>query len=77
MGVHHRRIIDIDIFDSPGHFPGFSRRRVSVFELSGDRYPGAEGQPGELANDAIEYLFSYPYQMLFPAFAISITIILR
>lgn len=29
---------------------------------------------GTLANDAIEYLFSYPYQMLFPAFAISITI---
>lgn len=29
---------------------------------------------GTLANDAIEYLFSYPYQMLFPALAISITI---
>ena len=29
---------------------------------------------GTLANDAIEYLFSYPYQMLFPAAAISITI---
>ena len=36
-GVHHR---DGDIFDSPGHFPG------GVFELSGDRYPGAEGQLG-------------------------------
>lgn len=29
---------------------------------------------GTLANDAIEYLFSYPYQMLFPALAISVTI---
>ena len=29
---------------------------------------------GTLANDAVEYLFSYPYQMLFPAAAISITI---
>ena len=29
---------------------------------------------GTLANDAIEYLFSYPYMMLFPASAISITI---
>lgn len=29
---------------------------------------------GTLANDAIEYLFSYPYQMFFPAVAISITI---
>ncbi len=29
---------------------------------------------GTLANDAIEYLFTYPYQMLFPAAAISITI---
>lgn len=29
---------------------------------------------GTLANDAIEYLFSYPYMMLFPALAISITI---
>ena len=29
---------------------------------------------GTLANDAVEYLFTYPYQMLFPAFAISITI---
>ena len=29
---------------------------------------------GTLANDAIEYLFSYPYLMLFPAAAISITI---
>lgn len=29
---------------------------------------------GTLANDAIEYLFSHPYQMLFPALAISITI---
>ena len=29
---------------------------------------------GTLANDSVEYLFSYPYQMLFPAAAISITI---
>ena len=29
---------------------------------------------GTLANDAIEYLFSYPYQMLCPALASSITI---
>lgn len=29
---------------------------------------------GTLANDAIEYLFTYPYQMFFPAAAISITI---
>ena len=29
---------------------------------------------GTLAYDAVEYLFSYPYQMLFPAAAISITI---
>ena len=29
---------------------------------------------GTLANDAIEFLFSYPYQMLFPALAISVTI---
>lgn len=29
---------------------------------------------GTLANDAIEYLFTYPYMMLFPALAISLTI---
>lgn len=29
---------------------------------------------GTMANDAIEYLFTYPYQMFFPAMAISLTI---
>ena len=29
---------------------------------------------GTLANDAIEYLFTCPYQMFFPAAAISLTI---
>lgn len=29
---------------------------------------------GTLANDAIEYLFTHPYQMFFPAVAISLTI---
>ena len=48
--------------------------RGGVFKLFRHRYPGAQGQLGTLANDAIEYLFSYPYQMLFPALAISITI---